>query len=323
MERCKNDFVEVCRKSLERDIDEKNELTLEKNVYISLNKSQIVELSEKINLLPIEYQSILFARYYFACGPNESEKILSVKNIKGKLYYIEEMLAHFMGLQNELIDRESILEACNISMNNSMEEYEDIKIIGQPNYSKNFKNKLRGIDIKLNNKKIDFLSTRKIAVFILIGLISISTFLTTNARVREQVFKWIISRFSKFSIITSKNMGLEEKTEEKFPFLINYVPEGFNLTYVNEGEKMFIYNYLSNKEQTLTIKFIISSDKGRSYYDTEGADVEEIEFKGYKAYIWETDSLTYLIFNDVDLEVHISGSLSRDEILKIGKNISK
>ena len=98
---------------------------------------------------------------------------------------------------------------------------------------------------------------------------------------------------------------------------------GFELVEINEGRKMLIYNYLAENNQEFNIKLSASSSEGKSYYDTENVEIEEIIFKESQAYTWQTDEMTYLIWYQNGIECHIVGSLNKDEILKVAENISK
>lgn len=147
--------------------------------------------------------------------------------------------------------------------------------------------------------------------------------MAVNAEAREKVFEWIIEKFPKFSIFISEDIDENKELVELTSFTINYIPEGFELMDINQGRKMLIYNYSGENNQEFYIKLLDSSDEGKSYYDTEGAEVEEIIFKGSQGYIWETDEMTYLIWHQYGVEFHIVGNLNKDEILKVAKNILK
>ncbi len=323
LEKCKHNFIEICKESLGNEINKNVKYNVDKITYKSLYKMEVVELSKKINLLPLEYQNILFSKYYFNSGPMETERVFGIENAKNKLSYIEKMLTYFMGLENTFIDKISLEKACEISINKITQEYESVVITKKPSYSKKFRRKVKEIKIKENlNQKIVGLS-RKIAIFILICMLSFSTILVVNAEVRENVFKWVVLTFPKFSVIRSGNMGQGNKPISLSSFRINYIPTGFKLDNINEGRSMLVYNYLSNDNKEIIIKFIRSSDKGQSYYDTENIDIEEINFKGSIAYIWQTDKMTYLIWNEAGIEIHLVGNLSKEEILKVGRNILK
>ncbi|WP_058487020.1 DUF4367 domain-containing protein [Defluviitalea phaphyphila] len=71
------------------------------------------------------------------------------------------------------------------------------------------------------------------------------------------------------------------------------------------------------------VKLFSLPNEGKSYYDTENTNIEEITLKGSQAYMWQTDDVIYLIWYQDGVECHIVGNLSRDEILKIAENISK
>jgi dipeptidyl aminopeptidase/acylaminoacyl peptidase len=145
--------------------------------------------------------------------------------------------------------------------------------------------------------------------------------LAVNAEAREKVFDWIIETFPQFSIFTSQNID-EDNPVELTAFNINYVPRGFELVDRNEGRTKLIYNYSTKNDQKLTIIFSLSSE-GKSYYDTENAEIEEFVFKGSRAYIWQTSEITYLIWYQDGIECHISGNISKDEIIKVAENILK
>ena len=87
---------------------------------------------------------------------------------------------------------------------------------------------------------------------------------------------------------------------------------------------MLIYNYSADNNQEFDIKLFASSGENKSYYDTEGVDIEEVIFKGSQAYMWQqADEIIYLIWYQDDIECHIIGNLDKDDILKIAENILK
>jgi hypothetical protein len=86
---------------------------------------------------------------------------------------------------------------------------------------------------------------------------------------------------------------------------------------------MLVYDYLGENNQKLTIKLFASSGENKSYYDTEGVEIEEIIFKGFKAYMWITDEMIYLIWYQDGIEYHVIGNLNKVELLEVAENISK
>ena len=86
---------------------------------------------------------------------------------------------------------------------------------------------------------------------------------------------------------------------------------------------MPIYIYSADYNQEFDIKLFASSSENKSYYDTEGIEIEEITFKGSQAYMWQIDDMAYLVWYQDGIECHIIGNLNKDVILKVAENISK
>ena len=314
---------DVSQLSLEDGLQKLSKLNTDKIVYQPLSDEQVDQLAEKIALLPLEYRNILFFRYCFNTTPSETEEILEIENSISKLRYIQKMLSGFMGLKDSWIDDNSMKKSCKIALLEDTKNYDNIIGLHQPNYSKDFRRKLKEIKIKRNSNRIFISIAKRVAIFILVFFLSFSAVLAVNAEAREKVFDWIIEKFPKFSIFISEDINEDNESVELTSFTINYIPEEFELVDINEGRKMLIYNYFGENNQEFYIKLLDSSDKGKSYYDTEGVEVEEITFKESKGYTWQTDEMNYLIWHQDGIEFHIVGNLNKDEILKVAKNILK
>lgn len=319
----KDIMKDVSQLSLEDELQKLSKLNTDKIVYQPLSDEQVDQLAEKIALLPLEYRNILFFRYCFNTTPSETEKMLEIENSISKLRYIQKMLSGFMGLKKSWIDNEYMKKSCQIALAEETKIHDNIIGLHQPNYSKDFRRKLKEIKIKRNSNRIFISIAKRVAIFILVFFLSFSAVLVVNAEAREKMFEWIIEKFPKFSIFVSEDIDENKESVELTSFTINYIPEGFELVDINEGRKMLIYNYLGKNNQEFYIKLLDSSDKGKSYYDTEGVEVEEIIFKGSKGYTWQTNEMNYLIWHQNGVEFHIVGNLNKDEILKVAKNILK
>ncbi|MEY8352847.1 DUF4367 domain-containing protein [Lachnospiraceae bacterium 54-53] len=276
-----------------------------------------------MDFLPFEYRNILFLRYCFEDTAFEIDKILQIKNTESKLLYIQKMLSQLIGLENIWIDDGSMKRACKLSLAQNMKDYNRIKILRQPNYSSDFRRKLKDINIKQNSMRMLMLTAKRVAVFIIVCIFSFSAVLAVNANIRDKFINWIIETFPKFSIFTPQNTDENNNSKQLTSLKINYIPDRFELVDINNGRNMLIYNYSSKNEQRFDIKLFASSAEGKSYYDTENVTINEFIFKGSEAYIWQTDKMTYLICYQDSIECHISGNLSKDEILKVAEKISK
>lgn len=313
----------VSQLSLEDELKKLSKINIENIIYQPLSDGQVDQLAKKISLLPLEYRNILFFRYCFNTNPSETKEMLEIENSISKLRYIQKMLSGFMGLKNSWIDNETMKKSCQIALVEETKIHDNIIGLHQPNYSKNFRQKLKEIKIKRNSYRIFMSIVKRVAVFILVFLLSFSAVLVVNAEAREKVFDWIIEKFPKFSIFTSEDIDENKESVELAAFTINYIPDGFELVDINEGRKMLIYNYLGNNNQKFEIKLFTSSGEGKAYYDTEGVEVKEIMLKGSQGYTWQTDEMNYLIWHQDGIECHIVGNLNKDEILKVAENILK
>ncbi len=319
----KNVLKDACELSFQDELQKLVELDISKIVYQSLPTAQINKLAHKIDLLPFEYKSILFFRYCFNSTPSETDKILKIENSKNKLRCIQKMLSCFMDLGNSWIDDNSLKKACEIALVRDSKDYNNIEILRKPNYSKNFRRKLKDIRIRQSTNNIFMLIAKRVAVFVLVCVLSFTTVLVVNVEAREEVFNWITEVFDKFCIFNPQNIDKDNNLAEPILLKINYIPNGFKLKDTQEFRKMLVYNYLSNNNQELIIKLFSSDRKGRSYYDTENVEIEEFIFKESQAFTWQTDKMTYLIWHQDGIECHVSGNLSKDEVIKIAENILK
>ncbi|MEG2511816.1 MAG: DUF4367 domain-containing protein [Acetivibrio sp.] len=289
-------------------------------VYQSLSMEQSNKLARKITLLPLEYQHILFLKYYFKNSVFEIDKIFDIENIKGKLLYVEKMLSRHIGLGSSWIDRVSLEKACELALKDYMKDYYNQEEGYKPNYSKVFRRKLKNIKSAQKPYEIYKIIAKRIAIFILVSILGFSSVLAINVEAREKFFHWIMETFPKFSTLKSQNIS-DDNFFDLMSVEINYIPKGYELQNVKEGKKVLVNNYLTENNQKLTIRLFISSNEKLSHYDTENAEVEEFILKDSQAYIWKTDQLTYLLWYQDGIECHISGSLDKNEMIRIAENI--
>lgn len=317
-----NVMKEVSQLSLQYELNQLEELDSENLAHQPLSTDDIKKLALYIERLPSEYKIILFFRYCFDSNFAEINKVLEIENSVGKSRYTEKMLSNIMGLKSQWIDGKAIQSACKLALIEDMKDYNNIETKNKPNYTMNFRRKLRKVGINRNISSKLKLITKRVAIFVLICLLSFSTVLAVNAKVRERVLDWIIEVFPKFSIFTSDSSDDLNGTSELTEFHMDYIPKGFKLIDKHEGRTMLIYNYESETQQ-LEIKLFDINGEGRSYYDTEDAEIEEITIRKSQGYTWERDGITYLILNQDGIEYHVVGNLKLNEIIKIAENISK
>lgn len=309
--------------SFQEELKKVSSMDISNIIYNLLSDEDVGILAEKINFLPMDYRNILLFRYCFEHTPTEVDKILEIRDSKEKLRYSHRLLSNLMGIDNSLIDNDSMKKACDMALLEDRKDYDNIQIVEKPKYSKEFRRRLRDIRINQNPNNIFTTIAKRVAIVIIVSIISFSAVLTVNAEMREKVFSWIVERFEEYSIFTPRNSNENGNEVDLSSYKINYLPSSFELKYIHQGHSMLIYEYSNEDNQELTIRFLSASGKGRSYYDTENAIIEEFIFKESQAFTWQTDTLTYLIWQEDGTECHVSGNLSQEEILKIAENISK
>jgi hypothetical protein len=316
----KKRIKDLFERSFKEEIQNLLTIDLDSLKYQSLSDELVNELAERISALPYEYRNILYSRYCFENTPSVTEKMLGIESAIGKARYAQKLLSIALGLTDSWIDDLSMKKASRIALEEEIRDFDSIEINYKPNYSKKFRKKLKEIKVSSNSNKLYLVIAKRVAILILICGLSFSTVLAVNAEIREKVVDWIIETFPQFTIFISEYEDTDNKPVELTSIQVNYIPEGFLLEETNIGKKMLVYNYSNSNEQRITI--LLSYGESRSYLDTEDAVIEEIDFKGSQAYIWQADEITYMIWHQNGVKCQVSGNVDKREIIKIAENIS-
>lgn len=80
-----------------------------------LSEKEIERLSQKILALPEEYQSILYCRYCFSMSCKQTEQILGIEQVHGKLAYCRKLLDTLMGAESP-VDEAVLKRACEAAL---------------------------------------------------------------------------------------------------------------------------------------------------------------------------------------------------------------
>jgi hypothetical protein len=309
--------------SLESELQSLSKLDLNKIAYQSLSTEQIDILAKKISYLPARYNNLLFYRYCFNNNFSELNEFFQIDSSELELLYIKKMLSSYMSLNNSWIYEKSMKEACQLALKDSMKEYDNIEISEESNNSNIDINKLTSNKIKKNSKNVFVLIAKSAAALILVCFLGFSSIVVVNAEVREKLVSWIVEVFPKYSSFKSKSEDKDNTKVDLKSLKINYVPNGFELIEINELRNMLIYNYLSENDEELIIKFLYPNKK--SYFNTENAVVKELVFKDQQSFLWETDEVINFIWHQdgMDCSIFASLSIGKDEVIKIAENIKK
>lgn len=99
--------------------------------------------------------------------------------------------------------------------------------------------------------------------------------------------------------------------------ILNYLPWGFEI-YRNVSNENRIHKIFSKDEQDFTIS--ISRATTNISLDTEQGDMTDVFVNGLKGYFVTIQNRDSLVWYDEDHTYRISGTISREEMLKIAEN---
>lgn len=314
---------EVAKLSLQEELEKMAGIDEDSMHYLSLSEMQIQLLAKKIGVMPLEYQNILLLWYCFEQESSEIEEVLGVTQIEEKLKYVNKLLSRRLGLNDSWIEEESMEEACKQALIQMMRGYRHMKAVRNPQYSREFREKLKGIQIRKSPATLSAVISKRIAAAMLISALGFSALLAVNGEAREKFLGWVVEVFSEFTIFDRK--GDEENRDfsqlEKFHF--NYIPTGYWLEDIKEGNSVRIYEYVNENKECMTIRLFISPEGMKTYFNTEGVEVEETIVRGLQGYVTQNDTSSSLLWYEDGIEFLLYGKLSREEIVKIAENIVK
>lgn len=299
----------------------KNKNFLEKD----LNDNQVKSLALVITDLPYSYQVLLKAKFIYKMTPSEVEKVFTIEDPKSLLIFVADILSRKLDLQDQVISDKSLEAACILVEKSDLIDANKLvnnELDFKP--TKTFKKTLKraGLDPRRLYEKI----LKRVASFILIVLSSLLIFLSFNVAAREKFFDWIIKDFGLYSTFTPKIIDPDFPDAAKLKDLkIMYVPDGFELKEEKSSRltKNFWYINSDNDDLFFSITFHKLVDENSiSMYDTEDAVLEEVFINGNKGYYW-AHGTNMVLWQQNNIECFISGSISREEIIKIAESISK
>lgn len=295
------------------------DLKEQKIKYTDLKLDQIKKLKDLIKALSFEDSTILMDKYIYKTGPEALEEIFSIEDAEDEFIYIRYILSRALGLEEEKqISDEDLETAARLVLGDKVEEIQGAE---NKEPSRTLKKQIKdlGIDTGRQARRV----IKKAAAIILILSSIAGMFLATNAEARDKIYSWIIEDRGTYSIFKAEKPAIEEEILDIDDLKINYIPQGFELLEIQRGNINKIYQYANKNEEFVFINFSnISKKSNGTNFDTEDAVLEEIMINGNNGYIW-SHNINYLLWQQNGIECFISGNISREEIIKIGENISK
>lgn len=159
------------------------------------------------------------------------------------------------------------------------------------------------------------------AVVCLCFALTISVFAVT----RVEAFRLPLIRFftevkeksTKFNFQGENNTNLTKNYQAYEP---GYIPDGYNIVEVNEGDGTFYVKFM-NDEETQSYTFWYYDTPSASALDTEEAGVAKILIAGNESYAIEKNNELRVLMNKDNHQFFLRGTLSLDEACKIMESI--
>lgn len=186
-------------------------------------------------------------------------------------------------------------------------------------HNRKIKDILKRAEREENKKK--YRRKRLQAAACIILILSVSTLTVTRVEAFRlpliRFFSEIREKSTKLNMQGENNFNLTKKFQEYEP---QYIPSGFSVDEVNEGELSFFIRYL-NEDKDQEYFFYYFNNLTTKTMDTEEANVVATEINGNKVYMIEKkDEVRVLMYKNMH-QLYLRGSIPLEEAYKILESI--
>lgn len=160
---------------------------------------------------------------------------------------------------------------------------------------------------------------RKNAVAFIAAIIILLASAMSVSAVRTSVFEFVTKAYEKFThIFFSESRSSQDETDGFNIYEPTYIPEGFRLVSKSTGNLVLLEyenenDFISYSQQYLENISIVTN--------TEGVELEELEFKGFPARYYSNKGVQNLLWYDDKYMYIVSSTLDRDIVFKISESI--
>ncbi len=274
-------------------------------------------LAERIYGLPEDLKALLFMKEIYNIGPRETERILDIENAADKYKFAELLLALSMNLsENQKISEESLKDASKIAF---MKYINDEETDISKDIILSFKQRRRLEDMGINTHSKNKSVIKKAVIVVLASVLSLGLAISVNAELREEIYRWIVKTFPKYSSFAIENQSsadVDFKVLENIKF--NYLPEKLSLTEKNVADPVAVYQF-ENEDKFIYLH--ARTVNNTVNLDTEGIDIEEIMIGDKKAYTWRKGNEIYVTFEKYNIGFTVISNLSPKNIIEFCENI--
>lgn len=204
---------------------------------------------------------------------------------------------------------------------------EDIKLVEVPEsldkWFVEFNNDLERKQTK-NKYKNNFKSIiSKVAIIFLILFISIATLTVTVDAFRVRLFNTIIKNTEKYLDIQVNEESQTNNIEQNIDgfYELEYIPNGFELNYVEDLGDTKIVNYINNKNEEILFN---QSPNGTNFQlDSEDAEIKEVDIMGNEGIILKKEGRVTLFWNNEEYSFYLLSTIDEKELISMAKNLIK
>ena len=265
---------------------------------IYFDEKQIIILSEKIQLLPENWQSILLLHFCYDFDMKLCESLLGIEDAIGQLLYAKDILASSMNATS--IAEASLKSACGIVMQNLLTVVENDQKEFPIETSKRFDKKIKKLTKKNNNLVGLNFSTvaKRVAMILLAMLIASSVTVLSVEALRTRFFNWLFSVFPTHTRVefTEVSDSLEiYGLETMQSYTPAYIPHGFELVDIVETNNRYKLYYESQDGKLIVFEAVSVAEQEHLNINTENFELIEILIKGLPGY-YAYDGSSHLLF---------------------------
>ena len=160
---------------------------------------------------------------------------------------------------------------------------------------------------------------RRQAVAFITVIIILIAFAMSVPAVRASVIEFITEVYEKFThIFFDESSSSRDAADEFVIYEPAYIPEGFELVNKKTAGLVLVEyekgnDFISYSRQRL--------ENVSMHINTEGVELEELEFKGFSAKYYSNQSVQNLLWHDGKYMYMVSSTLDRDTVFKIAESV--
>jgi hypothetical protein len=188
-------------------------------------------------------------------------------------------------------------------------------------FSRDFERKMQKLIRKSNksNTSRGGVAWRRRAVALIAAIIILFASVMSVPAVRASVIEFITEVYEQFThIFFDESRSPRDATDEFVRYEPTYIPEDFEMVNIKaDGLVLMEYekenDFISYSQQRL--------ENVSMHINTEGVELEELEFKGFSAKYYSNRGVQNLLWHDGEYMYMVSSTLDRATVLKIADSV--